>query len=207
DLFSGCGGLSLGLEEAGYAVVLSIDTDPWALETHRHNLPGAALDLDLSEPGRIEDLCRLLDGIPIDLIAGAPPCQPFSRAGRSKIRSLVQAGIRPEKDDREHLWLSFLTIVERLKPTAVLMENVPDMALGDDLAILRELSDRLERAGYDVHARLLDAWRYGVPQHRQRLIVVGLRDGQTFEWPKEQQRITLREAIGDLPRLGEGTGD
>src|SRR4051794_22361091 len=76
DLFSGCGGLSLGLEQAGYAVILSVDNDPWALKTHRHNLPGAAIDLDLSDPDKVEVLLRLLEGIPIDLVAGGPPCQP-----------------------------------------------------------------------------------------------------------------------------------
>ena len=107
DLFSGCGGLGLGLQSAGYTVILSVDNDPWALETHRHNLPGVALDLDLSEPGRVDSLVRLLSGIPIHLVAGGPPCQPFSRAGRSKLRSLVREGARPARDNRTELWQSF----------------------------------------------------------------------------------------------------
>lgn len=206
DLFSGCGGLSVGLEQAGYTVILSVDNDPWALETHRHNLPGAAIDLDLSDPERIEVLLRLLEGVPIDLVAGGPPCQPFSRAGRSKLRDLVRGGVRSAKDDRTELWQSFISIAERLRPAAVMLENVPDMALGDDLAIPRAMSQRLEKAGYDVHMRLVDGWRLGVPQHRQRLILVALRDGQEFAWPAEQKKITLREAIGDLPSLRGGLG-
>lgn len=206
DLFSGCGGLSIGLEQAGYTVILSIDNDPWALETHRHNLPGAAIDLDLSDPERIEVLLRLLEGLPIDLVAGGPPCQPFSRAGRSKLRDLVRGGVRSAKDDRTELWQSFISIVERLRPAAMMLENVPDMALGDELAIPRAMTWRLEKAGYDVHMRLVESWRLGVPQHRQRLILVALRDGQEFTWPAEQKRITLREAIGDLPPLRGGQG-
>jgi DNA (cytosine-5)-methyltransferase 1 len=207
DLFCGCGGLSLGLEQAGYVTVLSIDNDPWALETHRHNLPGTALDLDLSDPERVDSLVGLLEGVPIDLIAGGPPCQPFSRAGRSKIRSLVEDGIRPERDERTHLWQSYLEVVERVKPAGVMMENVPDMALGDDLTVLRVLTARLEKIGYDVDTRLLDAWRYGVPQHRQRLILIARLDGRPLQWPKEQKPVTLREAIADLPALEGGTGE
>lgn len=206
DLFSGCGGLSLGLEQSGYSVILAVDTDPWALETHRHNIPGVALDLDLSEPERVDSLIRLLAGIPIDLVAGGPPCQPFSRAGRSKLRSLVRDGTRPAEDGRAELWQSFLAIVEQLRPAAVMLENVPDMALGEDLSILRAMTARFGAAGYDVHARLLDARLHGVPQHRQRLILVALRDGQPFEWPAEQKEISLRDAIGDLPPLRRSTG-
>lgn len=207
DLFSGCGGLSLGLEQAGYAVVLAVDHDPWALQTHDHNFAGKAIGLDLSDPEKVEGLLRLLEGLPpIELVAGGPPCQPFSRAGRSMIRSLVRAGVRSAKDERTELWQSFLSIVERLRPAAMMLENVPDMALGDELAIPREMAQRLDKAGYDVHMRLVDGWRLGVPQHRQRLILVALRDGQAYTWPADQKKITLREAIGDLPRLRGGQG-
>ncbi len=206
DLFSGCGGLSVGLEQAGFAVILSVDTDQWALETHRHNLPGAAIDLDLSDPARVEVLLRLLDGLPIDLVAGGPPCQPFSRAGRSKLRDLVRDGMRSSKDDRTELWQAFISIVERLRPAAIMLENVPDMAIGDEVAIARAMTHRLEKVGYDVQMRLVDSWRLGVPQHRQRFILVAMRDGQTFTWPAEQKKITLRDAIGDLPFLRGGQG-
>jgi DNA (cytosine-5)-methyltransferase 1 len=92
DLFSGAGGLSLGLEQAGYTVVLAVDHDDASVQTHMANFPGPCLDVDLSEPERVEDLLGLLKGLDIDLVAGGPPCQPFSRAGRSKIRDLVDKG-------------------------------------------------------------------------------------------------------------------
>lgn len=206
DLFCGCGGLSLGLEDAGYSVILSVDNDEKAVETHRHNLPGLVLNRDLSDSGQVDRLVSLLEGIPVDLIAGGPPCQPFSRAGKSKIRSLVQDGSRPEEDTRKDLWRAFLEIVSRVKPRALLIENVPDMALGEDLRLLRTILGELDDVGYDADARLLDAWRYGVPQHRQRLIIVGRNDGRPFEWPSEQKKVTVRQAIGDLPALGRTTG-
>jgi len=206
DLFSGAGGLSLGLEQAGYTTVLAVDHDEWALETHRANFPGAAIDLDLADPDRVDDLMELLSGLEVDLIAGGPPCQPFSRAGRSKIRWLVDEGLRDSVDRRKELWRVFLQAVEEVRPKSVLMENVPDMALGDDLTVVRFITERLESLGYETEMGLVEAWRYGVPQHRQRLIVVATTDG-IFEWPKDTQSPTLRDAIGDLPVLGDSTGD
>ncbi len=199
------GGLSLGLEEAGYCVVLAVDNDARSIETHRANFPGLALDLDLADPERVDDLLDLLVGVDLDLVAGGPPCQPFSRAARSKIRHLVQEGRRDTEDDRRELWRVFLRIIEEARPRAVLLENVPDMALGDDCRTIRVIADRLEGHGYEVDVRLMDAWRHGVPQHRQRLILVATMDG-LFEWPKESNPVTLRDAISDLPALGEGTG-
>jgi DNA (cytosine-5)-methyltransferase 1 len=206
DLFSGAGGLSLGLEQAGYTTVLAVDHDEWALETHRANFPGAAIDLDLADPGRVDDLIELLTGLRIDLIAGGPPCQPFSRAGRSKIRWLVEEGLRNSVDRRKELWRIFLRAIEEIRPRSVLMENVPDMALGDDLAVVRFITNRLEELGYETEIGLVDAWRYGVPQHRQRLILVATTGG-VFEWPKDTQSPTLRDAIGDLPLLDHTNGD
>ena len=203
DLFCGAGGLSQGLEEAGYAVALSVDTDRSALKTHQHNLPGVVLLKDLANPDHVDAVVRILEGLEIDLIAGGPPCQPFSRAGRSKIRSLVDQGLRESQDRRAELWRSFLEIVERVKPRAVLMENVPDMALGDDLLTVRLISKRLSETGYFTETRLLDAWRYGVPQHRQRMILIAVPEDRRFEWPEETKVVTLREAIGDLPKLKE----
>ncbi len=201
DLFSGAGGLSQGLEAAGYQVVLGVDTDEWALETHAHNFAGLSLAVDLGEEEIRAGLARLFDGVSVDLVAGGPPCQPFSRAGRSKIRSLVEEGARDAVDGRKELWQGFIEVVEHVKPRAVLLENVPDMALGDEMVVLRCMIDRLESADYEVDARVVDTWECGVPQHRQRLILVGVRDGAPFRWPEPTDRVTVRDAIGDLPEL------
>jgi DNA (cytosine-5)-methyltransferase 1 len=201
DLFSGAGGLSQGLEAAGYQVVLGVDTDEWALETHAHNFAGLSLALDLGDEEIRAGLVHLFDGLDVDLVAGGPPCQPFSRAGRSKIRSLVEEGARDAVDARKELWQGFVEIVEQVRPRAVLLENVPDMALGDDMVVVRSLIDRLESAEYEVDARIVNTWECGVPQHRQRLILVGVRDGASFTWPELAERVNVREAIGDLPEL------
>ena len=208
DLFCGAGGLSLGLKQAGFEVVAAVDTDKYALATHRANFPGRAMKMDLADPAQVDNLVTLLSGITIDVLAGGPPCQPFSRAGRSKIRSLVAAGARPPVDDRRDLWQVFVEATERLRPSAVLFENVPDIALWNGSRIVRDMATSLEGAGYNVDYRLVDAWRYGVPQHRQRLILVAIRDGRPFDWPKSSGgRVTVKEAIGDLPSLEKGIGD
>lgn len=206
DLFSGGGGLSFGLERAGFRVVLAADTDSRSLETHRHNFQGAAEAIDLSTDKGVAAVLQRLDGLPIALVAGGPPCQPYSRAGRSKIRHLVRAGKRDANDHRRGLWEPFLRVVEGVRPGAVLLENVPDMALADDLAALREILDRLAACSYRPEARLIDAWRHGVPQHRQRLIIVAVQEGRTFEWPGQRPRVTVRDAIHDLPQIRGTTG-
>lgn len=207
DLFCGAGGLSLGLQQAGFEVVAAVDNDERALATHRANFPGRALNKDLANPDQVDELAEWLSDIKISVLAGGPPCQPFSRAGRSKIRSLVEKGVRPPVDDRRDLWRVFVDLTDRLQPSAVMFENVPDIALADESRTVREMAATLELARYNVDYRLLDAWRYGVPQHRQRLILIATRSGRTFNWPEPfEQRVTVEDAIGDLPRLERGTG-
>lgn len=207
DLFAGAGGLGVGLEAAGWTVAVAVDNNQMAVNTHCANFRGLALKVDMSNPGEVEALIKMVRNIDIDLVAGGPPCQPFSRAGRAKIRSLVDQGIRDRNDQRKELWRSFVHVVLALRPRAVLMENVPDMAIADDLAVIREIAQILEQNGYSVDYRLLDAWRYGVPQHRKRFILQARRDSVALDWPKPVRRmVTVYEAIGDLPRLGEGTG-
>ena len=204
DLFCGAGGLSWGLEAAGYRVALSVDTDARSLESHNHNFPGRAVALDLGTEAGRQAVISQCEGLNIDLVAGGPPCQPFSLAGRAKLRSLVETGVRDATDQRRELWQSFLDVVECLEPRVVLLENVPDMALGDDMMVVRLLLDRLERSGYRADARIVSACGHGVPQQRRRLIVVGARDGSAFDWPEERgvgDTVSVRDAIGDLPAL------
>ncbi len=127
DLFAGAGGLSYGLEAAGYHVALAVDFNDWALKTHAHNFDGEALHLDLSRLDVQDDIVNSFRGVDVALVAGGPPCQPFSRVGRSKIRSLVDSGARDPNDQRSYLWEAFFNIVERIRPRAILMENVPDI--------------------------------------------------------------------------------
>jgi DNA (cytosine-5)-methyltransferase 1 len=205
DLFSGAGGMSLGLEEVGYRVIVGVDHFDFAVQTHRHHFAGMSLDKDLADPASIKWLARLLNRNKIELIAGGPPCQPFSRAGRSMIRHRVLTGAADPHDERRDLWRSFLEVIRLARPRAVLMENVPDMALDREMFILRSMTEELERIGYSVSARVVETWRYGVPQMRQRLLLVALRDGIKFFWPREsEERPHLWNAIGDMPEVEGG---
>lgn len=207
DLFSGAGGMSLGLEQAGMKVVFGADFDQDALRTHAHHFAGMSVDWDLGDPDRVEEVGRILRAINIDVLAGGPPCQPFSKAGRSGMRFLVQHGLREPHDKRRDLWQSYLEIVRTAKPRAVVMENVPDMALDREMFILRSIVRRLEDWGYSVQERVIDTYRYGVPQFRQRLILVALQGGLEFEWPAESdKKVTLGNAIRDLPSVGPKEG-
>lgn len=207
DLFSGAGGLGAGVEAAGWTVVAAVDNDRTALETHQSNFRGLALDVDMSDREQVAALIERIQPLGIDLVAGGPPCQPFSRAGRAKIRSLVNEGVRKKEDPRKELWRSFVDVVLAVGPRAVLMENVPDMAIGDDLTVIREIATLLEQAAYIVDYRLLDAWRYGVPQHRKRFILQARNDGVVPVWPEPAAtRPTVRDAIADLPALNGTTG-
>ena len=143
DLFSGAGGISLGLENAGFKTVVAVDHYPEAVETHRHHFAGMSVDWDLGDVAKIEELAALLKAIDVDLIAGGPPCQPFSKAGRSGIRHRVRNGLRDPHDQRRDLWRSYLEVIRLVQPSAVLMENVPDMALDREMFIIRivELQD------------------------------------------------------------------
>ncbi|MFF0266871.1 DNA cytosine methyltransferase [Kribbella sp. NPDC004536] len=202
DLFSGAGGLSLGIQRAGWTVAASVDFDERALETHAANFSGMSLHMDLGNPDERDRLVGLLAPAKVDLVAGGPPCQPFSRAGRSKIRSLVEHHGRDPHDRRKELWSAYLDVVKRIRPRVVLMENVPDMGLGDDFFVVRTIEQQLEELGYATQVRLVDAWRYGVPQHRKRLILLARNDVEKFKWRLETEiRTTLRDAIGDMPVL------
>lgn len=209
DLFCGAGGLSLGLQEAGFNVILGVDKYQPSVETHRAQFGGASVHADLSDPEVIQKIGAALKNIHIDLVAGGPPCQPFSQAGKSKIRHLVKEGAREKNDQRRELWQSFVAVVEALKPRAVLVENVPEMALGDDAIVLRQLVSELEKLHYKVHTRILAAWQYEVPQFRQRLFLVGIEDGCHFTFPAPigDAKPKLRDAISDLPSVEAGAKD
>jgi DNA (cytosine-5)-methyltransferase 1 len=205
DLFAGGGGLSLGLEQAGYRVVLAADHDAEAVETHRHHHAGLTLDCDLGDADQIAALAGMIKDSGVELVAGGPPCQPFSKAGRSKIRHRVRHGLRPEHDERRDLWRSFLEIIQLARPAAVIMENVPDMALDREMFILRTMVHELETLGYAVEERVVEALRYGVPQFRQSLFLVALEKGIAFDWPQPvPERVTVWNAIGDLPEVDGG---
>lgn len=192
DLFSGCGGLSLGLTMAGLQGQFAIERDAMAFETFAANflsdryvpiekfawptwLEKRAWPIDELLTKHLEQLRKMEASL--DVLAGGPPCQGFSFAGR-----------RNEADPRNQLFEKYVEVVKVIKPSALVLENVPGMKVAHSNSnasgkakekpsesYYEKLKRSLESIGYEVHGELVDASRYGVPQKRNRLIVIGLR--------------------------------
>ncbi len=193
DLFSGCGGLTLGLKRAGFRVIGAVEKDPLAVETyqanHRHVFVWSQ-DICTLPVAEVMSKLKLLPG-QLDLLAGCPPCQGFST-----ITTLNgQVGF---DDPRNDLVFQFVRFVRGLRPKAIMMENVPGLA--KDRRI-QEVVTELEAMGYHCTRDVLNAADYGVPQRRRRFILVaGL--GAKIPFGKfAQRKRTVREAFA---RLGKG---
>ena len=207
DLFSGAGGLSLGLQRAGFRLVVGVDRNSFAIGTHASYFPGVSIVKDISTEDVLDELLEPLRGRRIDLLAGGPPCQPFSKPARW-IRSVTSDGSGSMRDHRRELWRSFLYAAQLLRPRAILIENVTDIATNEDGLILRAIFSKLEELDYSFDCRTYFAYDLGVPQHRQRLFVVAFKNpSQPFNWPEPattKGSATLRNAISDLPPLRGG---
>lgn len=195
DLFAGCGGLTVGLKGAGYRVVAAVEIDERARETYALNHPKVLLageDIRKTYPTRIMREVGLKKG-ELDLLAGCPPCQGFSRL-RKRNR------IRAARDDRNALIEDFARFVRVLKPKLVMMENVPGL---EDHYRFGALVKQLETLKYHVHFEVLDVADYGVPQRRKRLILVAsLKKPPVLAKPEEGRQKTVWKTIGGLSEPG-----
>ena len=198
DLFSGCGGLTLGLKRAGFKVLGAVDIDPISVETYRANHGDVAVwqtDVRKLDPAEIKSRLALETG-ELDLLAGCPPCQGFST-----LRTLNGALV--VDDARNDLLLDVLRFVEALGPRTVMMENVPGLAQDKSYRVFRS---RLREIGYQGDHRILNAAEYDVPQRRRRFIyLAGLGMDIPFAERTRKAR-TVRDAIGSLPKAGQ-SGD
>lgn len=194
DLFCGCGGLTLGLKQAGFRVLGAIDNDAVAVETYLMNHPEVHVwQQDIREllPAVMKRKLGLRKG-ELSLLAGCPPCQGFST-----LRTLN--GARRVNDLRNSLLMEFLRFVEELHPQTIMLENVPGLA---SEMIFVEFCERLNELGYIGEYRILDAADYGVPQRRRRLIyLAGLQKAIPFARAARNKK-TVRDAIAGLPRTG-----
>lgn len=204
DLFSGAGGLSRGFMDAGYEVVLGVDFDDAALRTFKENHGNAtAMKLDLFEHDNIREILQFLkkNNHKIDVLVGGPPCQGFSVAGP-----------RNMNDKRNSLYLAMVKIAEKLKPQAVVLENVPGMIQINDGIGAKRIVEDFAKIGYKMVPKLLYAPDYGVPQIRKRVFFVGLRNfDEDFKFPEPfvapTSYITCEDAIADLPSLQTRDGE
>jgi DNA (cytosine-5)-methyltransferase 1 len=182
DLFSGCGGLSLGFHAAGFEIRAAVEFDPDAARSHGLNFHNGApehsqaRDIIVTHP---EDLAAELDMGPvdraIDVIVGGPPCQAFARVGRSKLREIEAHPEAFRHDPRARLYQEYLRYVNAFQPLAVVMENVPDVLNHGGQNIAEEICEVLAEKGYICGYTLLNAAFYGVPQTRERMFLVAYR--------------------------------
>jgi DNA (cytosine-5)-methyltransferase 1 len=225
DLFAGCGGLSLGLAWAGLRGAFAIEKSPDAFQTLKANFLDGPADFRFSWPAWLEQEAYSIDSLlrtherhlrslsgTIDVVAGGPPCQGFSYAGRRK-----------KLDPRNRLFKSYVRFVGLVRPRLIVLENVPGMSVAHGTLERRSKRKRgrvptsyyekllkaLESIGYVAEGRMLDAVSFGVPQRRPRLIVIGVDASKTPNPSHEVSQIFTsveRARLAQLETLGLSTG-
>ena len=212
DLFSGCGGFSLGMERAGFHCVAAIDFNAEAVETFRANFPEVphVLERDLTKFPPSE-LAQLIGTDRVDVIAGGPPCQGFS--GARKVDG-ANHGDRLKDDPRRLLFREYLRYVAHFQPRVFIMENVLGLQTAAGGAYFTAVQHEARLLGYRVVSQVADAFALGVPQKRRRQLIIGVRGDLPGFFPSELTPAprafpgtTLGPAIGDLPPLTAGEGE
>jgi len=235
DLFAGCGGLSEGFYMQGFEALVHVEIDKFACETLKKrmefygysDIENKVLEQDITDENIIEEIKEAIGGNKVDLIIGGPPCQSFSTLGRARDEFGMQ------KDPRNYLFESYVEILNYFKPRFFVFENVTGLLTAEikgkkivDL-ILKELSRNYKLLD-DVQNMILNSVHYGVPQERNRVIILGVRKDLNIspesiysmiekthyspddELNKENQELkkylTVKDAIIDLPKLRPGEG-
>lgn len=213
DLFCGAGGLSLGFHWADWEGLVSNDIERGFLDTHARNIGTVAVHGNIAEELVIEEIVDIArqktQASSPTIVLGGPPCQGFSTAGKA----------RSMEDMRNHLFKSYARVLRALKPAHFIFENVPGLLNMEGGAVLADIRRTLSDAGYSIDMWKLNAENYGIPQRRQRVLLVGTKlDGHA---PTAPQPITqfkappdllsslpricgVREALDDLPLVSAG---
>lgn len=199
DLFAGVGGLSYGfskLSEFNIVAANEIEKDiATAYSLNHPDVPMLNCDINnLTE----EKLNEVLCGKKVDIIVGGPPCQSYSTVGKRRM------------DDRANLFLQYKRILQIVQPTAFVFENVVGILSMDKGNLFKMVQEEFNSIGYDLKYKVLNAVDYGVPQQRERVILVGFKGNNPFEYPKathgegKKPFVTLKDALGDLPVIKSG---
>ena len=196
SLYTGCGGLDLGFAEAGFKTIWANDIDPFALETYKNELKRRGHSIPQVICGDISK-APLPKPSSVDVVIGGPPCQGFSVAGR----------MDPNDPRSRQVW-EFFRVVEAMKPTAFVMENVKALAENSRWAgTIDALEAKGESLGYRCRVMVLNAADFGVPQLRERMFLVGTKIGIMPRPVRHEKRLTVREALSVLPAFGKPGND
>ena len=186
SFFSGCGGLDLGFEQAGFEVIWANDNDPAVFETYLLNHPHTYLCRKDMREITMEEIPEC------DGFIGGPPCQSWSEGGK-------QQGL---DDERGRMFLTYIHFIQAKQPKFFVIENVKGILSDKHFPTFKKMLGQLKDAGYVVHYQLMNAAHYYVPQERFRVIVVGVRNDidVKYQFPKPDTScfITLRQAIGEI---------
>ena len=203
ELFCGCGGTSCGFEMAGYQTALGVDILEPAITTFCENHRTASAYLGDVREISAEDILSHV-GCSVDVVIAGIPCQGFSLNNRK----------RHDSDSRNELYLELLRILRTVRPRAVVVENVSGIRSSGNGQVVAKIERGIfEACGLTVRHQMLNAADYGVPQRRQRVVLIGVQDAQGFDFADiaktngpgtERPYVTVREAIGDLPTLESG---
>lgn len=205
DLFSGCGGLTLGFKMAGYTSALATDIDENCEKTFATNFPDVPFICGDITAVEEEQFRRMTGEKRIDVIIGGPPCQGFSLA--NKRRNTI------DDDPRNRLFRHYVKVLGWYRPKVFVMENVRGLLSMHKGEVLAEILRSFSEVGYDVDYRVLKASDYGVPQARERVIIIGVRKdlGRKPAFPEAviAEPVTVDEAVMDLPQISacEGMDD
>lgn len=198
SLFSGAGGMDIGVTNAGFLNVCSIEMDPHCVSTLRRNLVRSTVwqvDVQAVDPTRMAETLGIAKG-EVALLHGGPPCQPFSQIGNKK-------GFL---DPRGRLAFEMVRFADALRPGAVMLEQVPaflDARASQDMSVLDVMREAFQSIGYEAKASVLNALDFEVPQRRKRAIIVAVPAGQSFDFPRPRDFIfipTAGDALKGLPR-------
>lgn len=199
DLFSGCGGFSVGFEQAGFNTDVSVDIHPQSIDTIKKNHKNTSTilgDIRKVDPKDVKNI--LNPNSKFSVVTAGVPCQGFSLSNRKRNKS----------DERNFLFLEFIRFAEFLQPDAVILENVSGLASLNDGQFKNDISLAIKELGYHVHFKLLNAADYGVPQNRRRVFFIGVKDNVSWLFPdanygtEKEKYNTVKDAIiGDLPSL------
>lgn len=199
DLFAGVGGLSYGFyHRPEFEVVMANEMERDIAKAYVLNHPDVEMvNCDVATLTE-EKIREATAGKRIDLVLGGPPCQSYSTVGKRQM------------DGRAGLFMEYKRILSIMQPQAFIFENVTGILSMEGGTLFQRIRAEFEELGYELKYRVLDAVDYGVPQHRERVILVGMKGSNVFEYPEathgegRKPHVSLRQAIGDLPRLKSG---
>lgn len=199
DLFAGVGGLSYGFSQLpGFRILAANEIEKDIAAAYSLNHPGVKmLNCDIADLTK-ERLAGALGGQQVDIVVGGPPCQSYSTLGKRRM------------DDRANLFLQYKRILQILQPQAFIFENVTGILSMDHGRLFQRVESEFRALGYDVRHDILNAVDFGVPQQRERVILVGMKGENNYIFPVpthgpgKKPYVTLKDAIGDLPPLKSG---